>query len=45
MLRAYSAIVARDARARIAYLDQLLAEQKKGTLKKHMTPIILKACG
>ncbi len=44
VLKAYSAILAEDAQARIPYLDGLLAERKKGTLARHMDPIIAKGC-
>lgn len=44
VLKAYSAILAEDAQARIPYLDGLLAERKKGTLARHMEPIIAKGC-
>lgn len=44
VLKAYSAILAEDAQARIPYLDGLLAERKKGTLARHMGPIIAKGC-
>ncbi len=44
LLRAYSAIIAKDAKAHIPYFDSLLAEQKKGTLKKRLAPIIQKSC-
>ena len=44
VLKAYSAIRAEDAQARIPYLDGLLAERKKGTLAQHMGPIIAKGC-
>ena len=44
VLKAYSSILAEDAQARIPYLDGLLAERKKGTLARHMGPIIAKGC-
>lgn len=44
VLKAYSAILAEDAQAHIPYLDGLLAERKKGTLARHMDPIIAKGC-
>ncbi|MCL1635276.1 hypothetical protein M2650_11630 [Luteimonas sp. SX5] len=44
VLKAYSAILAEDAQARIPYLDGLLAERKKGALARHMGPIIAKGC-
>lgn len=44
VLKSYSAILAEDDRARIPYLDGLIAERKKGTLAQHMAPIIAKGC-
>ena len=44
MLKAYSVIIARDAKARMPYLDNLLAEQKKGTLKDYLAPVVQKSC-
>ncbi len=44
LLKAYSIIVAKDAKARMPYFDNMLAEQKNGTLKKHLASIIQKSC-
>lgn len=43
-LHAYSAIISTDPSAHIAYFDNLLAEQQKGSLKTYMEPIIAKNC-
>ncbi|HEY5993390.1 MAG TPA: hypothetical protein VIU46_02200 [Gallionellaceae bacterium] len=44
LLKVYALVVARDAKARMPYYDNLLAEQKKGSLKAYLTPIIEKKC-
>ncbi|KRD73585.1 hypothetical protein [Lysobacter sp. Root983] len=44
MLRAYSAVLTKEPRSRIAYLDTLLEQEKAGTLKQYMTPILDEKC-
>jgi hypothetical protein len=44
LLKVYALVIARDAKAHMPYYDNLLAEQKKGSLKKYLTPIIQKKC-
>ncbi len=44
MLKAYSVIVTKDAKARTPYFDDLLAEQNNGTLKKRMATMIQNDC-
>jgi len=45
VLKAYSSILAKNPKAHIAYFDNLLEKQAKGTLKESLTPVILKNCG
>ena len=44
VLTTYSAILAKDPRAQVAYLDELLALQKHGKLRDHLEPIITEKC-
>ena len=44
VLRSYSAILAKDQKARIPYFDNLVTEQRKGSLKAHMAPIVASGC-
>ncbi len=43
-LRAYSALLAKNPKARIPYFDTLLAKQRTNTLTTFMAPIIRKGC-
>lgn len=43
-LQAYSAIISTDPSAHIAYFDTLLAEQRNGSLKTYMEPVVAKGC-
>ena len=43
-LKAYESILAKDQNARIPHLDDLLQQDKDGTLATHMAPIIDKEC-
>lgn len=44
MLRAYSAVLTKEPQSRIDYFDTLLEQQKAGTLKQYMAPIIDEKC-
>lgn len=44
LLKAYAAILARDAKAHIPYYDSLLDMRAKGSLNEYLTPVIQKAC-
>jgi hypothetical protein len=44
LLKAYSAILAKDPNAHIPYFDNLLAKQRVGELKDHMAPLIVHSC-
>ena len=43
-LKAYASILAQDPQARIPRFDELLQEDKDGTLEAHMAPIVDKEC-
>lgn len=43
-LRAYAALLAKDPKARIPRMDELLQWDKAGTLDAHLAPIVAKAC-
>jgi hypothetical protein len=44
VLRAYQSLLAKDPKARIRYLDDLLVKQQQGRLKETVAPIIAKEC-
>jgi hypothetical protein len=44
LLKAYSAILAKEPSASIPYFDNLLAKQRAGGLKDHMAPLIVRSC-
>ena len=44
VLRAYEAIVVKDSKGRIKYLDELLGKQRQGLLKDKLAPKITKGC-
>ena len=44
VLKTYSAILAKDPKARIPYFDDLLSKQKQNLLEKHMVSVVAKAC-
>jgi hypothetical protein len=44
LLKAYSAILAKDPKARIPYFDDLLSKQKQNLLKVHMVSVVANGC-
>ncbi|WP_159094502.1 hypothetical protein [Stenotrophomonas sp. YAU14D1_LEIMI4_1] len=44
-LRAYAAFIAADPALRIAAMDTLAAQQKAGTLRAHLAPVVKAECG
>ncbi len=44
LLKVYSAFVAKDEKARIEYFDGLLEQQRKGSLEKHLAPLVKQRC-
>ena len=44
LLKAYSAILAKDPDAHIPYFDKLLDKQRAGELRGHMAPLIVRSC-
>jgi hypothetical protein len=44
LLKAYTAILAKDPGANIPYFDKLLAKQRAGELRDHMAPLIVRSC-
>ncbi|HWU53708.1 MAG TPA: hypothetical protein VN153_12945 [Tahibacter sp.] len=43
-MRAYSALLAEDPQAHIAYFDTLLAQERSGTLEASLVPLIAQKC-
>lgn len=43
-LKAYDSILAKDPKARIPFLDDLVKRDKDGTLEAHMAPIVGEKC-